>query len=179
MTGIPLVLPAGRTISEDFLLANCSDVAHSFSVHPHGMFGPPPPAWQELSDVFVNGKTTGLEDHLLAEQLRKTAEAHRAETSDRLLHSVAAAMPDGSLLFMAATGGLLRISRLLAHSFQATAALVLENSGSVGWSYREPEAHEEKLLVGAANQRELGTVFLAFDAGGYVDTFTHPFLKAI
>ncbi len=141
-------------------------------------FGPPPPAWQELSNAFVAGKSAGLADGEIARQLRGVASDHGAKRSDRLLHSVVGSLPDGSLLFVAGTGSLLSIGRLLAYSFQVTAAIVLENSGSVGWAYRAPGDQKEKLLVGAANQRAAGTVFLAFDAGAFINTFTHPLLAA-
>lgn len=176
LTGLPLVIEQGQPVSDDFLVANCSDIAHSFSVHPTGMFGPPPPAWQELSDAFVAGKSACLGDAGLADSLRVIAARHGAKRTTKLLHSVVAQLLNDDLLFVAATGSLLSVSRLLARSFQAKSAFVLENSGSVGWAYAPPNNAPEKVLVGASNRRDAGTVFLAFDAGRFVDTLPHPLL---
>lgn len=176
VTGLPLIIERATPVSDDFLIANCSDAAHNFAVHPRGIFGPPPPAWQKLSEGFVVGKAAGLSDARLADQLRSIAVAHGAERTTRLLHAVVAQLPNDDLLFVAATGSLGCISRLLAGSFQAKAAFVLENSGSVGWAYAPPDNAPEKVLVGAANRRDAGTVFLAFDAGQFVDTLPHPLL---
>ena len=176
VTGLPLIIERATPVLDDFLIANCSDAAHNFAVHPEGIFGPPPPAWQQLSEAFVAGKAAGQSDTRLADQLRNIAAAHGAERTTRLLHAVVAQLPNDDLLFVAATGSLLSISRMLANSFQAKAAFVLENSGSIGWAYAPPDNAPERVLVGASNRRDSGTVFLAFDAGRFVDTLPHPLL---
>jgi len=167
VTGLPVVI-AGEAVTRVFLMANASDVAHAFRVDPRERFGPPAPAWQELTDGWVNGKVQKLSDPQLAERIQAIADRHGAEPSDRLLHSILGQRADGSLILVGIHGALDQIGRWLVKHWNVTKAFVLDNSGSVGWSYREPGDNAERLLLAGPNQRSKGTVFLALDVGGHL-----------
>ena len=171
VSGLPLVID-GQPVGRDFLLANVSDPAHLWSVHPDGLFGPPPPACEELAEARWVGAAAGLSEAAVAANVCRVASKHGATLSDRLLHSVVAQLADGSLMLLAITGALQRIASLLVTRHQAVNAFVLENSGSVSWACRDPK-NDEAVLLGAANQRHAGSVFLRFTLPGFLPTLPH------
>lgn len=169
--GLPLVIH-GQPVSRQFLIANCSDPAHVWHVHPTGVFGPPSPASAELAEERWNAAAERLDEAAAANRIEAVARRHSAMISDRLLHSVLAQCEDGSLLLVAMTGAMHLIARWLVRQYRVRDAITLENSGSVSWAYRSPK-DEEAVLVGAANQRHSGTVFLRFQLRTYLATLPH------
>lgn len=167
VTGLPVVIDC-KPVSREFLIANASDVAHVFRVDPLQRFGPPAPAWQELTDGWVSGKAQHWSDQKLAASLQAIADRHGAERSDRLLHSIVGQRENGSIIVFGIHGALDQIAIWLAERWNVTNAIVLDNSGSVGWSYREPGDVSERLLLAGPNQRSRGSVFLAFDVGEHL-----------
>jgi len=51
LTGLPLIIDS-NPMDRNFIIANSSDVAHSYDCHPSGLFGPRPLAWQDISNQW-------------------------------------------------------------------------------------------------------------------------------
>ena len=134
LTGVPLVRE-GNPSDRKFLLAACSDVAHSYEVHPQGLIGPSAEAWLALSNTWEEGKQQGLSDDELADRMEQVAAAYGALPSRNLLHSVLGQRPDGTLVAVALTGPLDGIAQVLVRDLGIHNAIVLDNGGSVGWLY--------------------------------------------
>lgn len=172
LTGVPLVIggaPSGRP----FLIANCSDVAHMFEVHPTGLVGPSAAAWLELSNAWEAGHQEGVRDSELAASLLAIAQRHGAAPSNRYLHSVLAETVDGRLLAFALTGSLEEIAVHLAGQCNVSNAILLDNGGSVGWFYCPKAAPRPTLLVGSPNRRDRGTAFLSLETRGFPQATVH------
>ena len=177
VTGIPLVMES-RAVTREFLVANCSDAAHTFEVHPKGLIGAPPPAWQELSNAWEELRTQNLSDIEVTARLDSIARRHGALPSRNLLHSVVASLPKGQLLFAAITGSLDGIARLLVTRWRARDAFVLDNGGSVAWAYFSEGEMSPKLLLSGPNHRPAGTVFLDITLGTFPQPVQHAAVDA-
>ncbi len=172
LTGVPLVR-AGTPADRRFLLAACSDVAHSYEVHPQGLIGPSAEAWLALSNTWEEGKQQGLPDDELAERMEQIAAPYGASPSRNLLHSVLGQRPDGTLVIVALTGSLDGIAQTLVRDLGIHNAILLDNGGSVGWLYWPGKGAEPMLLVAGPNHRPAGTVFLDFSTGGFPQPLAH------
>lgn len=174
LTGLPLVID-GRPVSRSFVVANCSDPAHAYEVHPKGLIGPSAEAWHDLADAWEVGKQNGLDDEAIFARIEAVAERHRAKPSRNILHSVLGGRVDGSVLCAAITGSLTDIaSGLVALGIEQ--AIVLDNGGSVGWYYCPEGRAEPVVVVAGPNHRPSGTVFIAFDLGSFPQPVSHPLL---
>ena len=169
LTGIPIVCQ-GQSIDRDVVIATCSDVAHSYEVHPEGLIGPTAGAWKDLSEAWENNQNTGLSYHEIAQRMQQIADRHNVKPSQNLLHSVVGQCDDGTLLFAAITGSLIDIAQQLRHTWNVLNAIVLDNGGSVGWLYYPGNNFAPVLLVAGPNRRPAGTVFLKLR----IDQFLQP-----
>lgn len=175
VTGIPLVI-AGQPSNRRFLVASCSDVAHTFDVNPRGQRGPSADAWQRLSNLWQELKDQQLEDTDLATQMEDEAKRLSVSPSRDLLHSVLAQRFDGILVAFAITGALTDIASELAQRWDVQHAVLLDNGGSVGWQALVPGAEAPRLLVAGPNYRPKGTAFMQFDIGDFLQPQSHPLL---
>jgi hypothetical protein len=175
VTGIPLVA-AGRPSPRPFLVASCSDVAHTFDVNPRGLRGPSADAWLRLSNLWQELKDQQLADADLAARMEAEAVRLSVAPSHDLLHSVLAQRFDGVLVAFAITGALAGIASELADRWDVQHAVLLDNGGSVGWQALIPGAEAPKLLVAGPNYRPKGTAFLQFDLGEFLQPQGHPLL---
>lgn len=174
LTGLPLVID-GRPVSRSFVVANCSDPAHAYEVHPKGLIGPSAQAWHELADAWEVGKQDGLDDESICMRIDAIAERHRAKPSRNILHGVLGGRADGSVLCAAITGSLTDIAcRLVALDIEQ--AIVLDNGGSVGWYYCPKTGATPVVVVAGPNHRPSGTVFIMFDLGSFPQPVSHPVL---
>lgn len=187
VTGIPLVSSSSPRPRE-FFLANCSDPAHIFESHPGGLLGPGRGSseslrlkqnravWLDLSEAWQGAKDTGLMDAAMADRVQCVAARHRARPSRHLLHSLIAKRADGNLLLIAITGSLDGIARHLSERWNAEAAILLDNGGSVGWWLRTTGSEQAKLLIAGPNYRPRGTAFLDLRLNGFINPCEHPAL---
>jgi hypothetical protein len=175
LTGLPLVI-GGRASDSDFLIANCSDVAHMFDVHPQGLLGPSRNAWLELSNAWQEAHDEGRSAEECARSLRIISQRHGVRERRHHLHSMIAAMTDGRILAFALTGPLAGIAEHLAKHWHVANAILLDNGGSVGWLYHAKDGLRPTLVVGATNRRENGTAFLSVRTGRFLEPRMHPFL---
>lgn len=174
LTGLPLVID-GTPVSRSLVVANCSDPAHAYEVHPKGLIGPSAQAWHDLADAWEVGKHHGLDDEAIYQRIEAIAQRHRAKPSCNILHSVLGGRADGSVLCAAITGSLTEIaSRLVALGIEQ--AIVLDNGGSVGWYYCPEGGAEPVVVVAGPNHRPSGTAFIAFDLGRFPQPVSHPLL---
>ncbi len=172
LTGVPLVRE-GNPSDRRFLIACCSDVAHSYEVHPQGLIGPSAEAWLALSNTWEEGKQQGLSDDELTGRMERLAASYGALPSRNLLHSVLGQRPDGTLIVVALTGPLDGIAQVLVRDLGIHNAIVLDNGGSVGWLYWPGNGTEPTLLVAGPNHRPAGTVFLDLSTGGFPQPQAH------
>ena len=172
LTGIPLVHQQ-RPLGRDFLIACCSDVAHSYEVHPQGLIGPSQEAWQILSNAWEEGKANCLSNKELTSRLQQIAIRYDAAPSRNLLHSIVGQCSDGSLLFVGITGALSDIAQLLINCWDVEDAIILDNGGSVGWLYYPGNGREPILLLAGPNRRAEGTVFLELFSGEFLQPKSH------
>jgi hypothetical protein len=172
LTGIPLVQD-GQPFSRQFLLAACSDVAHSYEVHPQGLIGPSAQAWADLANAWEEGKQQGLPDEQLAARLEAIAGRHHTEPSRNLLHSLIGQRRDGTLLIFGITGSLDGIARALVRDWEIQHAILLDNGGSIGWLYYQNASTPPIMLLAGPNHRPAGTVFLELLAGGFPQPAAH------
>jgi len=172
LTGVPLVRE-GNPSDRRFLVACCSDVAHSYEVHPQGLIGPSAEAWLALSNAWEEGKQQNLPDDELADRMEQVAVAYGAQPSRNLLHSVLGQRPDGTLVIVALTGPLDGIAQVIVRDLGIHNAIVLDNGGSVGWLYWPGNGAKPILLVAGPNHRPAGTVFLDFPTGGFPQPQAH------
>jgi hypothetical protein len=174
LTGVPLVM-TGRPCQRQFFVAHCSDVAHTFHVHPKGLIGPSAEAWQALSDAWEDGKASGLPDEDLALRLESLARSLGAEESRDLLHSAIGQNANGDIFLFAVTGSLRGIAKLLAERFLIEQAFLLDNGGSVGWLYIDAQAQTPaRFIVSGPNFRAKGSAFLIFPTSGFLQPSEHP-----
>ncbi len=173
VTGLPLVRQ-GLASSRSFLVAHCSDVAHSYEVHPEGLIGPSPQAWRDLANAWQQLRDQGLPEEEVAGRLEELAVRHGAGPSRNVLHSVLGQRADGGLLAVAVVGPLDGIARLLQREWQVRDAIVLDNGGSVGWLYFGKKGEPARLLVAGPNHRQPGTVFLSVELDAFPRPSAHP-----
>lgn len=172
LTGVPLVR-AGQPSGRAFLAWACSDLAHSFEVHPSGAIGPPPPAWQALSESWQEGRDRGLPPGALLARLDAVALEHGARPSQNLLHSVVGRRDDGGWVIAGVTGALEDIARYLVSRHRVRDAIVLDNGGSVAWAWLAQGAATAQVLLAGANHRPKGTAFLMLNAPGFLQPAAH------
>jgi hypothetical protein len=177
LTGVPLVI-GGIPSSRPFLMANCSDVAHLFDVHPAGLTGPSPEAWLELSDAWETAHRGGVSEAELAASLHEIAARHGAAERRYYLHSIIAETPNSGIVAFALTGSLEGIAAHLAAQWNVSNAILLDNGGSVGWLYCPRDERNAALLVGAPNRRDRGTAFLSIETRGFPLATVHNAIKA-
>lgn len=169
LTGVPLVRD-GQPCGRNFFLAHCSDVAHTYEVHPEGTLGPSTEAWRALGDCWEDGNRECLDEDEYAARLEQVAARFGAGPSRKLLHSLIGIDYDGVIHIVAITGALDDIARELVDRFRMRHAILLDNGGSVGWLYRPGPHQHARLLVAGPNRRPAGTVFLSITTDG----FPHP-----
>lgn len=171
LTGVPLVI-RGVASSRRFLLANCSDVAHMFEVHPRGKIGPSADAWLDLSNAWETAHQAGESEAEIEASLLAIARRHGAAPRHDYLHSVIAEVKDGRIVAYALTGSLEWIAAHLAQS-GVWSAILLDNGGSVGWFFCPRNGQQPALLVGAPNRRDCGTAFLSVETRGFPKATVH------
>lgn len=174
LTGLPLVID-GRPVSRSFVVANCSDPAHAYEVHPKGLIGPSAQAWHDLANAWEVGKQDGVDDETLYRRLDAVAQCHGAKPSRNLLHCVLGRRSNGSVLCAAITGALTGIASTLA-ALGVEQAIVLDNGGSVGWYYCPEAGATPVVVVAGPNHRPTGTAFIEFDLGSFPQPVSHPVL---
>lgn len=172
LTGVPLVIE-GESVDRVFLIANCSDIAHSFEVHPRGLIGPSAVAWRELSEAWHRARARDEVGVEISAALNQLALKHGASPSQNLLHSIIGQTFDERLTVFAITGSLDQIAQDLRRRWAIRNALVLEDGGSVGWLFCPEGETVGKLLVAGPNRREKGTAFLNILTGGFVQPVMH------
>lgn len=175
LTGLPLVMD-GRAVDLHFLIANCSDVAHVFEVHPQGLLGPSSAAWLDLSNVWQTARDEGRSEEELVAAVLATARRHGVTNDGLNLHSIIAETQDGAIVAFAISGALESIGRHLVSRWNVANAILLDNGGSVGWLYCGRGGDCPVLLVGGANRREHGTAFLVLETRGFPRARMHPCL---
>ncbi len=173
VTGLPLVRQ-GLASSRSFIVAHCSDVAHSYEVHPEGLIGPSAEAWSELTSAWQQLRDEGHPAEEIAARMEGLAAQNGASPSRNALHSVLGQRADGSLLAVATVGPLDGIARLLEREWQVRDAIALDNGGSVGWLYFQEQGGPARLLVAGPNHRAPGTCFLTVELGGFPQPLSHP-----
>jgi hypothetical protein len=166
LTGLPLVI-RGRASSLNFLIANCSDVAHVFEVHPEGLLGPSAEAWHELSNLWQTARDEGRDESELAATMLAAARRLGVEPNRDNLHSMIAETRDGSVFVFAISGALDSIARHLVKRWKVFNAILLDNGGSVGWFYCPKGGNKPAFLLAGPNHRENGTAFLALETHGF------------
>jgi len=176
LTGLPLVMD-GRPAGLDFLIANCSDVAHVFEVHPQGLLGPSAEAWLELSNAWQTARDEGGDETTVAAAVLAAARKHGVTSNGQNLHSIIAQTREGETFAFAISGTLESIAGHLVSRWQIANAILLDNGGSVGWFYYAKGDHCAA-LVGGANRRENGTAFLAVQTNGFPRPRMHACLTA-
>jgi hypothetical protein len=172
LVGLPLIIKR-KPVSKKFLIKHCSDVAHSFEVHPKGLIGPSANAWRELSELWQTLKDNDADENEFAYKMESLAAAHGAKPSQNLLHSIAAQSGNGDIVFFAITGSLAEIaSELIEHNVEN--AFVLDNGGSTNYAVFTPDSisggYNKHTLVSGPNHRPKGTVFIVFQ----LDDFLQP-----
>jgi hypothetical protein len=172
LTGLPLVID-GCPVDLDFLIANCSDVAHVFEVHPQGLLGPSAEAWFELSNVWQTAHDEGGDDVDVVAAVLAAARKHGVTSNGQNLHSIIAQTREGATFAFAISGTLESIAGHLVSRWQVANAILLDNGGSVGWFYYAKGGDCAALLVGGANRRENGTAFLAVQTHGFPQPRMH------
>lgn len=175
VSGVPLII-SGQPVTRNFLLKHCSDVAHTFEVHPRGWIGPSSKAWQDLSELWQELWDKKTHEDEFGQKMEDLALQHKAAPSRNLLHSIAAKDQQGSTWFFAITGSLNRIAEELVQTNQIEHAFLLDNGGSVGYSLFTPvksgksDSLVKQVIVCGPNYRMQGTVFMEF----VLDDFLHP-----
>lgn len=181
LIGLPLVISA-RAVSREFIIKNASDIAWLYAVDPEGKFGPPPPAWERLSDRWQQLRDLGCKEVEFADELDRMARLENENgrrlgrrTIDppfahSLPHSVLA-WRGGAVHAVVSSGALWDIAGFLeAHSFES--AFVLDQSGSTQYSLLNG-AEKVLPIVGTANWRDSGTCFLAIKTGDWLWSAPH------
>ena len=187
ITGLPLVID-GQAMSRAFFIYQCSDMAHVFEVDPQGRLGPSQLSnpsdrraansrvWQDLSDGWQDMRNRNVEAASVAAELEHMAETRGVQQSRHLLHSLIAQRHDGSIVAFAISGALHHISRHISRSWNVQHAVLLDNSGSVGWLSRLARQSDSILLVAGPNYRPRGTVFLDISLPEFMRPSEHPAL---
>lgn len=197
LTGVPVVIN-GKAMDRAFLIANSSDVTHSYECQPKGYFGPRPPAWLEISNAWQNQWEKSQNNPLLFEEKRvKKIDAVASKVTNRhggewpsgsykegpaLPHSLIVEFKNKKrqtnllIYAMVITGSLWDIAEFLVN-IDAKNAFVLDQSGSVCYYYIHKKENSLKLkpLVSTTNYRASGTCFLAVETKGFETTgFMRP-----
>ncbi len=175
LTGLPVVID-GVASETDFLIANCSDVAHVFEVHPGGLIGPSPAAWLELTNAWQAAHSENLPHPEFAALMLAIARKYGVTASRHTLHSLIAEAQDGTLRAFALNGSLKAIAQHLVQRWKVTNAILLDNGGSVGWFYCPRDRSTPTLLVGGPNRRDSGTAFLSLETRGFPQPRMHTSL---
>ena len=173
VVGLPLVSD-GKPHERQFFVAHCSDVSHSYEVHPNGMIGPSPPAWQELEDTWHRLRDEEAPEDIFFREMEAVALRHGAQESSGLLHSIIAETLAGEILLVAVCGSLHNVALFLAQTLKVRNAVLLDNGGSVGWIYHPKRAHQPVMLLAGPNWRPRGTVFMLIPTKGFLQPAMHP-----
>lgn len=172
LIGLPLVVN-NVPMTREFFVANCSDMAHVFQVHPLGYGGTSASAWVNLSNRWQSEKDKGTSDHKIWELLEEAAKRLGVKPSRNLLHSCIGVCNDGTKMLIFTTGSLDQIARYLCSEYHIQHAFVLDNGGSVGPIYIPANTCDVKLLVGAPNRRTEGTAFIELEFDDFLSPLTY------
>lgn len=175
VVGLPLVTN-GKPHGRPFFVAHCSDVAHTYAVHPKGMIGPSARAWLDLEDTWHRLRDEGAPEDTFFREMEAVAARHGVQESSGLLHSIIAQTIAGEILLVGVCGGLHSIAFFLAQTLKVRHAVLLDNGGSVGWMYLPRRAHQPVMLIAGPNWRPKGTAFLLIPTKGFLHPAMHPLL---
>jgi len=177
--GVPVVID-GKAQSRASCIMLSSDAAHWAYVDPNGRFGPPAPAWAELSNLWQELDDRGASEAEMAHELDALVREHngiaRAQGRETIEPPAGPALPHsvlalrgGSVHAIVVSGSMWDIGKLLEKSFEQ--AFIVDQSGSVRYSFLEGD--KVKPLVGTPNWRDKGTAFLAVRSGGWIRSVPH------
>lgn len=186
LTGLPLVIDT-NPMNRDFLIANSSDIAHSYNCHPKAFFGPALPAWQEISDKWHEEfqkwiKNPKRSDGIRTKNIDSVAQSFNkwegafTDGAD-LTHSIIVDVGDKNLYTMVLTGSLWSIAKYLAKNGTIN-AFILDQSGSVCYCYLPKGGSQPKPIVSTTNWRDSGTSFLSIETKGYVSQKRHIWMPS-
>ncbi|NKB35368.1 MAG: hypothetical protein GKR91_19895 [Pseudomonadales bacterium] len=174
LTGLPLVID-GEAASREFIVANCSDVAHSFEVHPSGLVGPPPPAWLELGDAWEQTKIDQKTQVQAYSEIMAIADNHGCVESRDRLHSLICQSKDGAFHIIALTGSLTSIAIKLVE-MDMDNGIILDNGGSTGFYYCRDKKSKPIQMLAGPNYRPKGIAFLVAHAVDFPQPLSHSVL---
>jgi hypothetical protein len=181
LTGLPIVIDS-KPMTRDFLIANSSDISHSYECDPQNRFGPIS-AWQDISDEWLRQweKRESLTESQRTAKIDAVANKHNDWPDGNYIngpplpHSIILEKGDKNIYAMLLCGSLWQIANYLSNKGIKN-AFVLDQSGSVRYSYLPMGGHTPKPIVSTTNYRGYGACFLVIETNGYVRQKRHMWL---
>lgn len=181
LTGLPLVIDS-KPMTRDFLIANSSDISHSYECDPENRFGPIS-AWKEISNEWY--RQWEKRESLTESQRTAKIDAVANQYNDwfggnythgpPLAHSIILEKGNKNVYAMILCGSLWQIANYL-FTKGIKNAFALDQSGSVHYSYLSRGEETPRAIVSSTNYRGYGTCFLAIETDGYVRQKRHMWL---